>query len=364
MGQGVILTNQSTEDFPLPTPLAGVLTPGQSVVINASAATLATYGIVGPGNGTLRVADQGSAYTGPYSAAYQGSLNADGSVTGTSSLPEFGDGSDGNIVADGTTTIAALGSAPSMSTYTLTRDVYAKNLTVNSGVTIVTAGFRVFVSETCTNNGTISNNGNAAALGVAGAALTAQTLGASFAGGAGGAAASAGTAGTNATLSGGGAGGAGGAGTGGGSAGAASTAAAPTAAQGGLPRNAVTALLGQSFGHAGLSVLAGGAGGSGGSGDGTGTGGGGGGGGGVMLLAAKALVNAGTVSANGGAGGAGGATNCGGGGGGGGGLVMVVSRIVSGAGSITASGGAAGAKAGTGAAGSVGAVGTVLQIIG
>jgi hypothetical protein len=50
----------------------------------------------------------------------------------------YGDGADGYPVFDGTTTV--LGLAPSSSIYTLTRDLQCAGITVNTGVTIQTAG--------------------------------------------------------------------------------------------------------------------------------------------------------------------------------------------------------------------------------
>jgi hypothetical protein len=360
MGQGAKIQNLSTESLPLPAPLAGVLGPGQLCVVNASAATLAAYGIPGSTNGTIRVTDLGTTYTGPYQSQFQGSLNSDGTVGGSGL---FGDGSDGTHTFDGTTTV--LGMAPSTSIYTMTRDLFLDNAVINAGVTLVTAGYRIFCRGVLTVNGTIEWNGNAAALGVAGAALSAESVGGSFAGGAGGAASGNGAAGTNATTTLGGAGGAGGAGTGGGTAGAGGTATAPTAAEGGM-RAVPFALMGQVLGNAGLTLVKGGAGGGGGSGDGTGTGGGGGGGGGPMVVAAWSLQFgiAGLISSNGGAGGVGGATNCGGGGGGGGGWLAVITHQTNGVSgtNFSVAGGAGGAAAGTGAAGTAGSSGTLIQV--
>ncbi len=54
----------------------------------------------------------------------------------------FGEGTDSDVtIASGTTT--------------LTKDMYYNNLTVNSGATLFTNGFRVFVKGTFTNNGTV-----------------------------------------------------------------------------------------------------------------------------------------------------------------------------------------------------------------
>ena len=54
----------------------------------------------------------------------------------------FGEGTDGPV------TIAS-------GTISLTKDMYYTNLTVNSGATLFTNGFRVFVNGTFTNNGTV-----------------------------------------------------------------------------------------------------------------------------------------------------------------------------------------------------------------
>lgn len=66
-------------------------------------------------------------------------------------LNYFGDGSDGDVTISTNTT--------------LTRDMYYNNLTVNSGITLTTNNFKIFVKETLTNNGTIKgtllNNGGA-----------------------------------------------------------------------------------------------------------------------------------------------------------------------------------------------------------
>lgn len=59
--------------------------------------------------------------------------------TGTDKI--FGAGSDGTVTISTNTS--------------LSRDMYYANLTVNSSITLFTNGFKVFVSETLTNNGTI-----------------------------------------------------------------------------------------------------------------------------------------------------------------------------------------------------------------
>ena len=61
----------------------------------------------------------------------------------------FGNGSDGNVIISVNTT--------------LTADKNYKNLTVNSGVTLNTAGFTVRVQFTLTNNGVITDSSSGGA---------------------------------------------------------------------------------------------------------------------------------------------------------------------------------------------------------
>ena len=107
---------------------------------------------------------------------------------------KYGDGSDGNVTISSPTT--------------LTRDMYYNNLTLNDGVTLTTAGYRVFVAGTLTQLGTgkfecIGGNGGNGGNG---------TAGVSPVGGAGGTGGTAGAASASGTLKGGAAGVAGGAG--------------------------------------------------------------------------------------------------------------------------------------------------------
>ena len=60
----------------------------------------------------------------------------------------YGSGTDGDVTITGTTVLA--------------EDMYYNNLTVNSGINLVTNGFRVFVKETLTNNGVIGLPSSAA----------------------------------------------------------------------------------------------------------------------------------------------------------------------------------------------------------
>lgn len=78
------------------------------------------------------------------------------------SFPFGGDGSDGAIDLDGTNTypnvVSHTGSVGSY-TYSLIRDAFATTLTVESGIILKTAEFRIFASTSVTANGTIRANG-------------------------------------------------------------------------------------------------------------------------------------------------------------------------------------------------------------
>ena len=324
----------------------------------------------------------------------------------------YGDGSDSDVIISANTT--------------LTRDMYYRNLTVDATYILTTAGYRVFVQETLLNNGTIGwpgekggNGGNASGsvLGTAGTAgleLVSWYLGGSTAGGAGatgkstinsghvdGGAGGAAPSGPTSSIGGNGAAG----GTGGamtnpnnhaaiaGTAGSSVT--APTAEQGGF-RSAPNALLMRIIEVEGVIKVTGGAGGAGGS-SGTvandnasasarsGGSGGGGGGGGIVIVAARILINTGTITANGGNGGNGGggnvtatynrcASGSGGGGGGGGGALVVITAELNNTGTITAAGGTGGngsaaVAVGTGAGssggtGSTGSTGSLILLVG
>jgi len=62
----------------------------------------------------------------------------------------FGSAADGNVILDGTS--SALGMSPSSNVYTMHRDMFFYNLTINSGVHLKTSGYRVFVRNTLTLN--------------------------------------------------------------------------------------------------------------------------------------------------------------------------------------------------------------------
>lgn len=283
----------------------------------------------------------------------------------------YGDGSDGALVFDGTN--AVTGASRSGTTYTLSRDIFATDITVNSGVTINTNLYRIFATGTLTNNGSIKLNGNDAAANVGGVGISNTTSSINnnnstkvgTAGG-NGVTASAGAVGTNQsgnyTL--GGRGGTGGTGTSGAGGAAGTLNAAPASAM--PPRTAPQAMSGRLLGGASDTVIYGGTGGGSGGGDASHQGGGGGGGAGIVIIVAKAFAGTGVIQARGGGGAAGQLGNTGGGGGGGGGVILVVSGSVS-SGAITgqtidANGGTGGALSGTGTNGATGSNGLVILV--
>jgi len=82
-------------------------------------------------------------------------------VSGGSSSPLrswAGDGSDGAVVADGTSTLACLG-VPVSNVYTMTRDCYFTTFTLNTGVTIKTVSNRILATTSIVSSGTFQNAG-------------------------------------------------------------------------------------------------------------------------------------------------------------------------------------------------------------
>ena len=68
----------------------------------------------------------------------------------------YGTGADGDAVLDGTTTVLSM--APSTSVYSMTRDMYFNDLTINASVRLAPNGYRIFVKGTLKfmgNNSTI-----------------------------------------------------------------------------------------------------------------------------------------------------------------------------------------------------------------
>lgn len=269
----------------------------------------------------------------------------------------FGDGSDGDVTISGNTT--------------LTRDMFYNNLTINTGVTLTTANYRIFVKDTLTNNnattGIVNNGGNGS--GVNGGSVASGSLIAGASGGAGA---------TNSTSYGGGGGGGGGtvwifaktittqggikalggnganglysggsAGNFAGSAGTAST------------KTLITANTGGAGGQGSVSAL--------------------GGAGGVRTLSTMSTHNLLTMSfyidtvsmvglTSGTGGGGGGYDNASGGGGGGGGqggVILCVYKTLTTSGTLSVAGGTGGSAGGSGTAGTAGGAGSTfsLQIV-
>lgn len=68
--------------------------------------------------------------------------------------PVYGAGMDGDATLDGTTTVLSM--TPSSSVYTMTRDMYFNNLTINANVQLMPNGYRIFVENLLTlNSGSI-----------------------------------------------------------------------------------------------------------------------------------------------------------------------------------------------------------------
>lgn len=267
----------------------------------------------------------------------------------------FGDGSDGDVTLSSATT-------------TLTRDMFYNNLTIPTGKTLATAGFRVFVKNTLTitSTGAIANDGIVGAAGggggtaPGGTGAPAGSLGGGTDGGAGGTPGNPGTNGTAQTSGLGGVGGNGHAGIN--AAGNGGTVAAPTAVNGGY-RSSMTFQTGGIFGAGGFVRLTGGSGGGGGGSSGSDKGSGAGGGGGVVLVCARSIVCSGGgphIRALGGMGGDASTANTGGGGGGGGGLIILYANRTSGL--VTSVAGGVGQSA-IGLQGSTGASGLVLTLL-
>ena len=274
----------------------------------------------------------------------------------------FGDGSDGSVTFDGSTTV--LGLVPSSQIYTMTRDIFCTGITINNGVTVKPNGFRIFCAGTVTNNGTISSNGGNASgtnNGTAGVAAGSVTATLATNAGASGTTTNGASGTGNGSMFGTGTGNSGGTGSSG-------TAGGSHAQRTGTsPLRMVAAVLASSAGWNNTTQQIGGAGGGGsGGGDSTNVGGGGGGGGGCVAILAWAVNNgSGTISANGGNGGSPGTTTggCGGGGGGGGGVILIYTLAAWTAGTTTVTGGTHGNGTGSGTNGTDGTAGTVLNVV-
>ena len=269
----------------------------------------------------------------------------------------FGDGSDGAVTLDGSTTYSGFG-APSGNVYTMSRDVFCTSLVIDSGVTLKPAGYRVFVAGAITGTGTISANGNSGSGASAGGSSGSGTLTGGRPGGAGGTTSpAAGSNGTNSTV------GTPAAGNGGAGTDAAGNGGSPVSSSVTffrVPFNALAAIV-PGIDAANGNGPSGGAGGGGGGGSTGGAGGGGGGGGGPVFVFAWSIASGIAITATGGAGGNA-SGNGGGGGGGTGGLVLLYTLSAWG-GTATLTAGGAGSGAGTGSNGSAGGTGNSLNVI-
>lgn len=285
--------------------------------------------------------------------------------SGASTTAVFGDGADGVVNFDGTTTV--LGLAPSSGVYTLTRDIYLAGGSQVSGTAVVIArAYRIFCSGTFTVGSTATVHADGPA-GVGSAGGDGGSTGTVLLGGIGGAgnAGAGGGSGTNITPALGGAGGAGGASSGGGVGGGSAGGTVTRASSAGNPRTYANAFI-----TAFATQWKGGGGGTGGNAAASSTGGGGGAGGSILYIAAWDLVITGTVRANGGNGGnaSGAGTGAGGGGGGGGGALVMIYHTKSGAGStLTAAtntaGGTGGALQGAGRTGATASNGNIFELV-
>lgn len=242
-------------------------------------------------------------------------------ISSADNVGQFGDGSDGDVIIAANTT--------------LTRDMFYRNLTVNAGATLTTAGYRVYVSQALVLNGAISNAGG---FGVSGTTSSGGGAGAGAAGGALPPGLNGGAGSMNGCCSGGnnsspcinglGAAGCGGGNIGGNCGGGGGFCSNGGADKGGM-RSITAATLGRNIYGLGINLFAGPGGGGGAGGFNCG-GGGGGGGGGYVFVATKAWSGDGSLAAGGGNGGDG-ATGCtagegsSGGGGGAGGVIVFVS---------------------------------------
>lgn len=264
----------------------------------------------------------------------------------------FGTGADGSVTISSNTT--------------LTRDMHYTNLTINSSIVLSTGGYRIYVSGTLTNNGTIRNNGSNGSGTTAGAGGAAGSLG----GGKNGA-----TGTTNGTTIG---------GAGGGGGGTVWIAANTISvegtieAKGGNGANAsyVGGTTNNSVGSAGSSsaktLITSGAGGNGGAGSSSG-----GGSGGTITTTTMDTQNplfmifqvdtVSMVSLTGGAGGGSGGYDvpgggAGGGGGGQGGVIFEMYKTLTTSGTRTVTGGSGGSAGGSGGAGTSGSSGVSVTL--
>lgn len=309
----------------------------------------------------------------------QFAVDVDGHLTAAASVPitgfvvntfstvwAYGDGSDGNFTLDG----AAIPAWATLAgtTYTMTRDIYMVDLTLNAGITLNTVGRRMFFQGTFTCNGLVATNGFSGGGATAGNGATGSNWYVQAQAGGGGGNPGNGGAGVssiNSCVTGaGGKGGDSGVRTGGNSGGVGTFSnrdggnrhicdTFPTIFWGTCPSGA---------------QIAAGPGGGGGAGDGaTRAGGGAGGAAGILGIFAFKIAGNGTLQAKGGNGadgGPGGTIGCGGGGGGPGGALFIITTTLNYASLLTIdlSGGAGGLGTFAAANGAAGATGFTYQM--
>ena len=149
---------------------------------------------IGTSNPTVQLQVVGNGnFTGDVSAA-----NISGTNSGDQYMPVYGDGSDGYISLDGTSVYPNILSLAG-STYTLLRDIYCTTFNIVNGVTLETAGYRIFCITDCIVDGIIRNNGGNASGATAGTGATGGFFKAGTNGAAGLGTASAGANGTAVT---------------------------------------------------------------------------------------------------------------------------------------------------------------------
>lgn len=100
---------------------------------------------------------------------YAADLNANFTFNENIKKMMFGNGADGTYTLDGSQAAVSGLFSKSGSTYTLLRDAYFDTLTINSGVILESANFRIFAKTLLTVNGTIRCNGGNASGQTAGA---------------------------------------------------------------------------------------------------------------------------------------------------------------------------------------------------
>lgn len=281
------------------------------------------------------------------------------SFTGQILLPygagDLGDGSAGAVNLNGTNTFSWATLVGSI--YTMTGDAYATSLTIASGVTLATNGWRIWGAGAVINNGTLSYPGPNATSSTGGNNSSGGPLTQNGGGnGATGAGAAGGNSGTLMGVGNAGAGGTGSSGAGG----AGVTAKATSQIFRSCPAVVQTCAIGWNSGNL---RLGGGGSGGGGGGDGTNKGGGGGSGGGMILITCYIFVNNGTVNVSGGNGFTPTTGNCGGGGAGAGGILLVYSAAASTLGTVTASAGTPGSGVGSGTAGGTATAGSGVNFV-